>query len=308
MPSVGDARPVNTPQPLRPPLPVALASIVRTLPRGPGLAYEPKLDGIRMLLFRLDDGVVLQTRRNNIVTSNWSDLVHAAQALPVGTVLDGEAVIWREGRMDFPAVLQRASSSAARAAQLVAQHPASYGAFDILATEAGDVRSLPYERRRLLLEQVLANVGPPLQPVLVTRDPDEAQLWHDLLPEAAGTEGLVIKRLNQSYPRREQRVWSKLRHTETSDAAVVGFTGRPDRPAALVLQLADRTRPAVTASLSTALRLQIAPVLPALAEPAQAWIGETQYTRVRPGLVAEVEEGTTRHAVIPRVVRLRADV
>ncbi|WP_308367950.1 RNA ligase family protein [Streptomyces sp. ISL-36] len=240
---------MSTPQPLRPPLPIALASIVRTLPRGPGLAYEPKLDGIRMLLFRLDDGVVLQTRRNNIVTPNWPDLARAAQALPVGTVLDGEAVIWREGRMDFPAVLQCSSSAAARAAQLAAQRPASYGAFDILATEAGDVRSLPCERRRALLEQVLANVGPPLQAVLVTRDLDQAQLWHDLLPEAAGTEGLVIKRLTQSYPRREQRVWFKLRHTETSDAPVVGFTGRSDRPAALVLQLAGRIHPAVTAPL-----------------------------------------------------------
>ncbi|MGP4001553.1 hypothetical protein [Streptomyces sp. 8N706] len=140
--------------------------------------------------------------------------------------------------------------------------------------------------RRSLLEQVLAHVDSPLQPALLTRDSDEAQLWHDLLPEAAGTEGLVIKRLTQSYPRREQHIWPKLRHTETSDVAVVGFTGRPDRPV-------------VTASLSTALRQQLAPVLPALAEPAQTRIGETQYTRVRPGLVAEVEEGTTRHCRHP---------
>lgn len=70
-------------------------------------------------------------------------------------------------------------------------------AFDILATPSGDVRGLSYERRCELLEQVLANVGPPIQPVMTTRDPDEAQLWHDLLPAANGTEGLVIKRLSQ---------------------------------------------------------------------------------------------------------------
>ncbi|WP_330481371.1 hypothetical protein [Streptomyces sp. NBC_00724] len=76
----------------------------------------------------------------------------------------------------------------------------------------------------------------------------------------------------------------------------------------MVLLLSGRTSPSLTAPLRTTLRLQLAPVLPVLAETRQARSGETPYTPVRPGLVAEVEEGTTRHAVIPRVVRLRADV
>ncbi|MEU5436076.1 hypothetical protein AB0G73_22225 [Streptomyces sp. NPDC020719] len=58
----------------------------------------------------------------------------------------------------------------------------------------------------MALAEVLAPLGPPLQPVTSTTDPDEAQLWHDTLPAAIGTEGTVIKKAGQAYPRREQRI------------------------------------------------------------------------------------------------------
>ncbi|MFD0375348.1 ATP-dependent DNA ligase, partial [Streptomyces sp. NPDC127112] len=211
---------------------VALAASVRTLPRGPGLAYEPKFDGHRMVVLRTAEGVVLQARSGRTVTAAFPDLEAAARQLPAGTVLDGEVVVWHAGRTDFALVQRRAAATPARAAALARTLPASYAAFDVLELSGLDVRAQPYERRRALLVDLLVPLGPPLQPVPMTTDPDLAETWYETLP-ASGIEGLVVKRLDQPYPS-GLRAWRKLRHTNVRDAAVIGYTGTARRPLALV--------------------------------------------------------------------------
>ncbi|MEV1055421.1 ATP-dependent DNA ligase [Streptomyces sp. NPDC049887] len=292
----------------------ALAEPVATLPRGEELAYEPKFDGHRMLIFKIDGTAVLQARSGRIVTAAFPDLATAALALPDGTVLDGEVVVWSGGRIDFAAVQRRAAATAARAGLLARRMPASYAAFDLLGEAGEDLRSAPYERRRQRLTALLAPLGPPLQPVPMTTDPEVAAAWFETLP-AAGIEGLVVKHLGRPY-RAGARDWRKLRHTEVHDAAVTGFTGPPARPAALVLVLPDDDTPVVSSPLPPALRSHAGRLLAGRAaeqgegEPRTATaigIGEVPYRAVEPGLVAEVERGTTRHTVVT-VHRLRDDL
>ncbi|MFE9953281.1 hypothetical protein ACFYRJ_38425 [Streptomyces sp. NPDC005531] len=90
------------------PIKVALTQAVPTLPEGPGWWFEPKFDGHRVVLRRTDDTVILYARSGRVVTPYWMDLALAGMALRPGTVLDGEAVIWREGRLDFGAAQSRA--------------------------------------------------------------------------------------------------------------------------------------------------------------------------------------------------------
>ncbi|AVZ75298.1 hypothetical protein SLUN_26955 [Streptomyces lunaelactis] len=78
----------------------------------------------------------------------------------------------------------------------------------------------------------------------MTLDAGEAATWYETLP-VIGVEGLVVKRFDQTY-RSGTRAWLKLRHTYARDAAVVGFTGSPARPAALVLVLPDDDAPLVS--------------------------------------------------------------
>ncbi|WP_351223715.1 ATP-dependent DNA ligase [Streptomyces sp. NPDC002133] len=290
---------------------VALAESVARLPRGEGLAYEPKFDGHRILIFRLDGRAVLQARSGRLVTPAFPDLAEAALALPDGTVLDGEAVIWTGGRIDFAAVQRRAAATPGRAGILARRLPASYAAFDLLAEGGTDLRSAPYARRRERLVGLLGPLGPPLQPVPMTTDPELAATWYETLT-ATGVEGLVIKRLTGPY-RAGARDWRKLRHTDVRDAAVVGFTGPQGRPAALVLVLPDDDAPVVSSPLPPALRTLAATTLAgrgtrAVEGRAMAiGVGEVPYRTVAPGLVAEVEQGTTRHAVAT-VLRIRDDL
>lgn len=290
-----------------PPLKVALAESVSVLPRGHGLAYEPKFDGHRMVIFRTGGKVVLQARSGRIITSAFPDLEDAARQLPDGTVLDGEVVVWTEGRTDFAAVQKRATATAGRAPTLARRLPASYAAFDLLAEGGEDLRRLAYEKRRARLVALLAPLGPPLQAVPMTLDAEEAATWFETLP-AIGVEGLVVKRLDQTY-RSGTRAWLKVRHTYARDAAVIGFTGPPARPSALVLAVADDPVPVVSSPLAPALRAQAAAALEGrvtggTGTATATGVGEVAYRTAGPGVTAEVEQGTTRHTVTT-VLRLR---
>ncbi|MGW1093241.1 ATP-dependent DNA ligase [Streptomyces sp. NPDC002596] len=68
-------------------------------------------DGHRMIMVRAEDTVALYARSGRVVTSHWMDLVTAGMELLPQTVLDGETVIWRDGRLDFAAAQSRAPSS-----------------------------------------------------------------------------------------------------------------------------------------------------------------------------------------------------
>ncbi|MEU8893928.1 ATP-dependent DNA ligase [Streptomyces sp. NPDC048442] len=165
-----------------PPVVLALAQPVDALPEGPGWAAEPKFDGDRMTLHRTESSVVLRSKSSRVVTSSWMDLAVAGMDLEPGVLLDGEAVIYREGRLDFGAVRSRASAGAARASALIRQLPASYAAFDILRHPAhGDLRTRPYRERRAILVETLAPLGPPLQAVPMTEDLDVARQWWEQL-------------------------------------------------------------------------------------------------------------------------------
>ncbi|MFD5428546.1 ATP-dependent DNA ligase [Streptomyces sp. NPDC127084] len=308
---------------------VALAESVARLPRGEGLAYEPKFDGHRVLVFVSGGEVTLQARSGRIVTAAFPDLATAARALPDGTVLDGEAVVWNGGRIDFAAVQRRAAATASRAGLLARRLPASYAAFDLLATGGEDLRPTPYAHRRERLVDLVGPLGPPLQPVPMTTDPRTAATWYETLV-ASGIEGLVVKRLTGPY-RPGARDWRKLRHTAVQDAAVIGFTGTRERPSALVLVLPDDDTPVVSGPLPPALRGTVGAVLAAhtvhaagAVGPAEEGateegatgatstataigVGEVPYRAVAEGLTAEVERGTTRHTV-STVLRIRDDL
>ncbi|MER6139118.1 ATP-dependent DNA ligase [Streptomyces sparsogenes] len=302
--------------PLLPPVEVALARPVQAFPDPAGrrLAYEPKFDGHRVLIFRTEDDVLLQARSGRIVTTAFPDLRDAAEGLPAGTVLDGEVVVWTGGRTDFAAVQKRAAATRARAARLARELPASYAAFDLLAAGDQDLRPLAYERRRARLVALLEPYGPPLQPVPMTTDPELAATWYDTLPEV-GVEGLVIKSLGQPY--RAGRHWWKLRHSETREAVVVGVVGPRHHPRSLALVLPGDDDPVVSTPLSPAVRAQISAALrglPAAPEPTAAgpaptakdMVGtEISYRPVTPELTVEVRQDSTARHAATTVVRLR---
>ncbi|MER5966812.1 DNA ligase [Streptomyces sp. NPDC002057] len=283
---------------MEPPVPLALAEAVPRLPQGRQGTwwYEPKFDGHRMLMVRTADSVRLFARSGRMVTTPWMDLALAGRALPPGTMLDGEAVIWQDGRIDFGAVQARAASSVDRSRVLAARLPASYAVWDVLThPDHGDVRARRYTERRRLLLDLLSEIGPPIQAVPATDDYETALVWYEAL-RAQGIEGIVCKRAASTY--RAGRIWQKVRHADTSEADVVGYTGASAQPRTLAVRLADG-RTVLTQRLPAALAQDAAAYLTAVAPgpPATTTAGDT-YTTTTAELVVEVLEGTTRHQVV----------
>ncbi|WP_103529545.1 ATP-dependent DNA ligase [Streptomyces sp. SM12] len=276
------------------PPPLAQARDTPAVPDRPGLAWEPKWDGWRGSLARDEDGTVLLfARSGRRVDAQFPELAAAAAALPPGTVLDGEIVVWSGGQLDFGAVQRRGLSRASRASALAAELPASYVAFDILATHGRDVRARPWVERRVLLEQLLAPVGPPLQAGLVTRDRAVAFRWYEDLT-AFGVEGLVVKPDRISYRPRLGSGWLKTRHTTTTDGEVVGASGPRAAPISARVRLTDPDGEGlVDVAVPPPLRRQLAAAL--------------AQTRTGAGLTVELQVGTGRHGAV-RLVRIRPDL
>ncbi|WP_432091470.1 ATP-dependent DNA ligase [Streptomyces sp. NRRL F-5630] len=281
------------------PVQVALARAAPSLPSGAGWWYEPKFDGDRGVLWR-QETARLQSRTGRDVTGWWPDIATPAMDLPPGTVLDGELVIYQQGRLDFGAVRSRASARGRRLQDLVARRPASYAAFDILMHQGQDVRALPYVARRALLLEVLEELGPPLQAVPATDDLDVAAAWTTTL-RPQGIEGIVAKRGVGPY--RAGRHWVKVRHADTLDGVVTGYQGPSSRPWYVFLRLADG-RTARSQRLPAALAAELGRRL-AGHDSGTAHDPETGPLHTTDAiLTVEVLAGTTRHATAT-VTRVR---
>ena len=187
-----------------------------------------KFDGFRVAVVRTPSGARLWSRRGTGLTSAFPDLAAVADSyLGVGTVLDGEAVVWVDGRLSFEHLQQRLAHRATRAGPK--GPPASYVAFDVLALDGQDQCGLPYTARRTRLERLSAGWAPPLEICPSTADRDEATAWcTDYRP--AGIEGLVIKSATGRY-RTGRRDWIKVKNRQTREVivgAVIGSIRRPE--------------------------------------------------------------------------------
>jgi len=271
--------------PLHPPLAVQQPQRVARLPESMpgGVLYQAKLDGWRMLAFVDADGVTLQARSERIVTYRFPEILPGLASLPAGTVLDGEAVAIRDGVFDFHAL---ATPPRGRA---VAGVTVSFAAFDLLARQGRDIRSLPLAERWEQLRATLEGAPPQLQAVLSTRDRAEAESWLEALADI-GVEGVVAKDLGSPYRAGRGNGWVKVRHAETEDADLVGLVGPADHPTALRVRMPDG-REAVTVNVDQRRLQQVFQAVSKAGGPVQVEVRVSgaggsheriEYVRVRP--------------------------
>lgn len=89
--------------------------------------------------------------------SRFPELVDAAADLPDGLVLDGELVVWVEGRMSLEVLQRRVVSGGRAAAGLAQEMPAHFIAFDLLQVDGQELLQVPYGERRAQLERLFTD-------------------------------------------------------------------------------------------------------------------------------------------------------
>jgi bifunctional non-homologous end joining protein LigD len=195
-----------------------LATLVDTVPDGPGWLHEPKLDGYR-LLCRVEDGqVTLLTRRGNDWTERFPALAKATASLRCrSALLDGEAVMFdAQGMSDFQE-LQAAIGRGDPTIQFVA--------FDLLYLDGFDLRAAPLTDRKLLLRGLLEG-PPPSGAELISYgqhiDGQGAAFYREAC--RVGMEGIIAKRAADRYREKRTRSWLKIKCTRRQEFVIVGFT------------------------------------------------------------------------------------
>lgn len=257
--------------PLSPPLAPMLAKPVRVVPEGDYL-YEPKWDGFRCIVFRDGDHVELASRNERPLTRYFPEIVAAVLAnLPPRCVVDCEIVVANGDRLDFEQLLLRIHPAASRVALLAAETPASLVAFDLLALGDDVLFETPFERRRALLESVLADAAPPVHLTPITGDVGTAREWFQVF-EGAGLDGLMAKARDLPYGP-DQRLMIKVKHERTADCVVAGFRWHKSGPVLGSLMLGlyegDQLRSVgVAASFTKARRAELIEELAPLREDA----------------------------------------
>lgn len=96
----------------------------------------------------------------------------------------------------------------------------------------------------------------------------------------------------------------KVRHADTIDAQVVGYTGPRARPRNLAVVAAGEDRVRVTARLTAELAAHIGQALVDAPEAGAGSADQEIYTRLDTGLMVEVLAGSGRHGTLT-VTRMR---
>ena len=295
--------------PIAPGYPPMEALATTVLPSGEGWLYEPKWDGFRCLAFRDGETVVLQSKAGQPLTRYFPEIVEAVRALPVSRiVLDGELVLFIDGRVDFDALLQRIHPAASRVQRLAAETPCTYLVFDLLVDGVGAALTAhPLAERRQRLETFFERLPTDgtirLSPA--TPERDVAVGWMATLG-GSGLDGVVAKRLDAGYRSGERTGMQKVKRLRSADCVVGGFRYAKDgvEIGSLLLGLYDDegklNHVGFSSSFTAEERRALKPIVTPLVEPPgftgdapggpSRWSTERtgEWQPLRPTLVCEV--------------------
>ncbi|MFW9811548.1 MAG: ATP-dependent DNA ligase [Candidatus Thorarchaeota archaeon] len=203
---------------------------------------ENKYDGERVQVHKNGDEVILFSRRQEIITSQYPDVVELVREhiQAQTSVLEGECVAIdpETGRMKpFQELMRRRRKTDIETTQ--EEVPVSIFFFDILYNDGEDVTSLPMLKRRELMEKIIKTSDRVnLTTAELTDDPERLQ---EIFEDAIGTghEGVIAKAVHKdaTYQAGSRSwLWIKLKASYTEgladslDLVLVGaFHGRGKR-------------------------------------------------------------------------------
>lgn len=159
---------------------------------------EWKYDGIRAQLVRREGQCWIWSRGEELVTERFPEIVEAARGLPDGTVLDGEIVAWKDGRLAPFQRLQQRIGRKTLSRKLLADAPVAFIAYDLLEWQGLDWRERPQHERRVQLEAAVQGAALQLSPRVDGSD------WATLASlrtqsRARGVEGFMLKHREARY-------------------------------------------------------------------------------------------------------------
>jgi DNA ligase 1 len=200
-----------------------LEAEVESLGQAEDWQAEWKWDGIRAQLIRRAGQTFIWSRGEELMNGRFPEIEQAAEALPDGSVLDGEIMAWRNGHPLPFATLQKRIGRKKPGARTLATAPVAFLAYDCLEWQAQDIRAQQLSDRMRALDQALIRA-----PGLLRSEPVAFAGWSEL-PELKassrerGVEGLMLKRRDSTYQvgRKRGDWWKWKVEPYTFDAVLI---------------------------------------------------------------------------------------
>jgi DNA ligase D-like protein (predicted ligase) len=225
--------------------PAWMAPMLATLsddppPAAGGWVYEPKLDGVRVLVYVKAGRVRLFSRNRKPLDGAYPELVEALGVAVRGdAVLDGEVVAIdpKRGVSSFSLLQQRMQlRDPVRASR--SGVPVLLYLFDCLYYEGIDLTGLPLVDRKSVLRDVVWYDDP----IRFTpfRTTGSAAMYRDAC--ARGAEGIIAKRAESRYVSARSTEWLKIKCVNQQEFVIGGYTepqGARERLGALLVGYYD---------------------------------------------------------------------
>jgi DNA ligase-1 len=188
---------------------------------------EHKWDGIRGQLIVRGGEHFVWSRGEELVTDKYPEFQALREALPDGTVLDGEILAWKDGAALPFAEMQKRIGRKSVGKKILSDVPVVFMAYDIMEFGGEDIRQRPISERRKLLEQVHQQATHPslLLSATLPFNSWEEIVQHREHARATSIEGLMLKRLSSTYEvGRKRGDWWKWKVDPLSIDAVLTYS------------------------------------------------------------------------------------
>lgn len=203
-------------------IPPMLATLADAPPRAGQWIYEPKLDGVRALVYTSGGRVQLFSRNRKPLDAAYPELVEAlGLAVRGDAVLDGEivAVDPKTGQSSFSRLQRRMQLRDETRARRSGVAVELY-LFDCLFYEGVDLTNLPLVDRKAVLRDVVWYDAP----IRFTpfRTNGSAAMFREAC--AKGAEGIIAKRAEGRYVSARSPEWLKVKCVHQQEFVVGGYT------------------------------------------------------------------------------------
>ncbi|AMY04299.1 ATP-dependent DNA ligase [Mesorhizobium ciceri] len=205
--------------------------LVETPPQGDEWLHEIKFDGYRTQIMKDENGIRLFTKNGYDWTGRYIELAGEAEAIEAESfIIDGETITVNEaGLSDFQALQSAVTRrEPSRDLYLVA--------FDLLHLNGHDLRNMPVEDRREILQELIPAVGR-IQVSKAMPGTGDA-VYH--LVDRAGLEGMVSKRKDSVYRSGPTMNWRKIKCYAEKEMDIIGVQREAGKPAMVLM--ADKGR------------------------------------------------------------------
>ncbi|WP_424812055.1 cisplatin damage response ATP-dependent DNA ligase [Roseococcus sp. YIM B11640] len=187
---------------------------------------EWKWDGIRVQLTAGPGGARIWSRSGEDVSRAFPEVL---EAMTFHGVADGELLVMRDGQVAPFGDLQQRLNRKLVTQKMLRDFPAGVRLYDLLFEGEEDLRGLPFDERRLRLEDWFARVAPSrmdLSPLIEFGSMEQlAEIRAGA--RAASIEGLMLKRRDSIYsPGRVKGPWWKWKRNPLSVDAVLMYAQR----------------------------------------------------------------------------------